>query len=265
LISQLLSQDPRLEPAMTDQPLTAEQFAQLRGVDSPTIANILELFQVRSPLSGYADHTLSALYPELPPAVGYAVTATYRAGERVSDESRAELAGMLELAEGLGGPAFAVFEDLDQPARGVTFGEIMATTFQAFGFFGLISSGAGRDLEQVRRMRFPCWAGSVVVSHGDPRIQRVGVPVTVAGLGIATGDLLHADGNGVVRIPGQLAPAVCRLIQPYLALENRYLDYLRRPGPTVAGYRAVVAEARREHERLHAEARALMPARVAAH
>jgi regulator of RNase E activity RraA len=248
---------------MNDQPLSAEQLAQLRGVDSPTIANIMELFGVRSPLSGYVDSSLRALYPELPPAVGYAVTATYRAGERVAGESRAEMAEMLEASAGFGGPAIAVFEDLDQPARGVTFGEIMATTFQAFGFTGLISSGAGRDLEQVRRLRFPCWASAVVVSHGDPRIQRVGVPVSIGGLAVATGDLLHADGNGIVQIPRALAPAACRLIAPYLALENRYLDYLRRPGPTVAGYRAVVAEARREHERLHAEALALMPARQA--
>jgi 4-hydroxy-4-methyl-2-oxoglutarate aldolase len=243
---------------MTDPLLSTEQCAQLRGVDSPTIANIIELFGVRSPLSGYADGTLRAVYPELPPAVGYAVTATYRAGARSADETRDELPRMLELAAGHGGPAIAVFEDLDQPARGVTYGEIMATTFKTFGFYGLITSGAGRDIEQVRRLRFPCWASSMVVSHGDPRILRTGVPVSVAGLRIEAGDLLHGDGNGIVQVPRALAPAVCRLIPPYLAFEERYLAYLRGPAPTIDGFKALGGEARSALERLRAEACALV-------
>ena len=46
----------------------------------PTVANVIELFGVRSQVAGYANTTLKALYPQLPPAVGYAVTATFRAG-----------------------------------------------------------------------------------------------------------------------------------------------------------------------------------------
>ena len=55
--------------------------------------------------------------------------------------------------------------------RAATYGEIMVTTFQKFGFSGLITSGAARDIEQVDRLQFPCWASSVIVSHGYCRFR----------------------------------------------------------------------------------------------
>ena len=47
----------------------------------------------------------------------------------------------------LPGPAVVVFQDLDDPEVSATFGEVMCSTYQAFGSTGLITSGAGRDLE----------------------------------------------------------------------------------------------------------------------
>jgi len=40
---------------------------------------------------------------------------------------------------------------------GATFGEIMASTYKAFGCVGLITSGAGRDLDQCEPLKFPCF------------------------------------------------------------------------------------------------------------
>ena len=48
--------------------------------DSPTIANVIELFEGQSAVAGYANGTIKAVYPDLPPVVGYAVTATFRSG-----------------------------------------------------------------------------------------------------------------------------------------------------------------------------------------
>ena len=62
----------------------------------------------------------------------------------------------------LPGPAIVVFQDLDDPAVGATFGEIMCATYQAFGAAGLITSGAARDLDQVRRLGFPAFSNGVI-------------------------------------------------------------------------------------------------------
>ena len=63
---------------MNSEILDAAQLAKLQKVDSPTIANVIELFDLRSYAAGYSNLTLKAIYPKLPPAVGYAVTATFR-------------------------------------------------------------------------------------------------------------------------------------------------------------------------------------------
>src|SRR5689334_1252115 len=48
---------------------------ELRKYDTPTICNVLELFEHRSRVSGYFDGRIKACYPQLPPMVGFAFTA----------------------------------------------------------------------------------------------------------------------------------------------------------------------------------------------
>ena len=168
---------------MTVRILTAEELALLRKVDSPTVANVIELFDIRSYVAGYTNLTLKAVYPKLPPAVGYAVTATFRAAYPA--ERGDSYGGMPQLiADSMGTPEprIAVFQDLDDPPMAATYGEVMVTSFKALGFCGLITSGGARDIEQVDHLQFPCWASSVIVSHGYCRFPEANVPVHVGGL-----------------------------------------------------------------------------------
>ena len=50
----------------------------LRTFDTPTICNVVELFDRRPRNTGYLDARIQACYPKLPPMVGYAATATFR-------------------------------------------------------------------------------------------------------------------------------------------------------------------------------------------
>src|SRR6516164_8195511 len=68
-------------------------------------------------------------------------------------------------AELLGTPV-VVYQDLDDPCIAATFGEIMCSTYKAFGAAGLITSGAARDLDQVEALGFPCFASGVLCAHG---------------------------------------------------------------------------------------------------
>jgi regulator of RNase E activity RraA len=237
--------------------LTQEQRALLAQADSPTVANVIELFGIRSQVAGYANTALKALYPQLPPAVGYALTATFRAGYPAEAGSAyADMPRMIERAMQGPGPCIAVFQDLDEPTRAATYGEVMATALQAFGCVGLMTSGAGRDVEQVRRLQLPCWASSVVVSHGYPQIVELGVPVMIGGLRVQPGDLLHADANGLIQIPLSIAAGVAELCAPFMQAEEITLSYLRAPNPTVAGYRQALAQMQAAMAALRARAKA---------
>src|SRR5262249_12524511 len=160
--------------------------------------------------------------------VGYAVTATFRSGyPSGKQESYGDMPALIEAALAIPEPRIAVFQDLDDPPRAATYGEVMATSFQAFGFVGLITSGAARDIEQGRAFKFPCWASSTIVSHGYPRIIDIGVPVTVGGLQVKPGELLHADANGIIEIPQSIAPLVAELCAPFMDAERAVLGYLQ--------------------------------------
>lgn len=235
--------------------LSTEQLARLAKVDSPTVANVIELFEVQSRIAGYSNHTLKAVYPQLPPAVGYAVTATFRSAYPAIDkDAYGGMAQLIEQGMAIDGPRFIVFQDLDEPAISATYGEVMASTFQAFGYAGLITSGAARDIEQVRAMHFPCWASSVIVSHGYNHILAGNVPVNVGGMSVLPGDLIHADANGIVNIPHRIAAGVAELCQPFIDAENIVIGYLRAGHATLAGYKAAQAQMREAMNALRKQA-----------
>ncbi len=58
--------------------LTPDQLAALRAIDSPTIANAIEEFDVRDRRAGYMDGSIRCIYPELGETVGYAFTITFK-------------------------------------------------------------------------------------------------------------------------------------------------------------------------------------------
>ena len=117
----------------------------LAQFDTPTISNTIELFDVRPRSEGYMDGRIRACFPEMPPVVGYAATATMRCDlpRREGDVYGSLDQQVARFAE-LPGPPVVVFQDLDDPAVAATFGEIMCTTYQSFGAAGLITSGAAR-------------------------------------------------------------------------------------------------------------------------
>lgn len=235
--------------------LTTEQIAKLAQVDSPTVANVIELFDVQSRVAGYTNHTLKAVYPHLPPAVGYAVTATFRSAyPAVDKDAYGGMAQLIEQGMSISGPRFVVFQDLDEPAISATYGEVMASTFQAFGYAGLITSGAARDIEQVRAMNFPCWASGTIVSHGYNHILAGNVPVNIGGLSVLPGDLIHADANGIVNIPLRIAEGVAELCQPFIDAENIVIGTLRAGNVTLAGYRQAQSHMREAMSNLRKQA-----------
>ena len=93
---------------------SAETLVALKKYDTPTVCNVIELFDVRPRSSGYMNRTISACFPALPPMVGYATTATFRAlSPPRSGDVYAGLDGQLAALENLPGPPVIVFQDLD--------------------------------------------------------------------------------------------------------------------------------------------------------
>ncbi|MCX7839636.1 MAG: RraA family protein [Anaerolineae bacterium] len=208
--------------------ISAETLAKLRTFDTPTICNVIELFEVRPRNTGYMDANIVACFPDLPPMVGFASTATYRsfAPPRAGDVYFSYDAQVERFAE-LDGPVVVVFQDLDDPPAAATIGEIMCTAYKTFGAVGLITSGAARDLDQVRALEFPVFARGINCSHGYAHIPQIHVPVRVGGIIVYPNDLIHGDRNGVTTIPHEIASEVAEIAPEFVAAEAIILNGLR--------------------------------------
>ncbi len=107
-------------------------------------------------------------------------------------------------------------------------GELMCASCRAHGVEGLVVDGAIRDREEVAPMGFPVFTRGV--HPAGPRKEYEGavdVPVSCGGVVVDPGDLVVADGDGVVVVPaGDAAPALLRA-RERLERETELLDRVR--------------------------------------
>ncbi|MGE0755496.1 MAG: RraA family protein [Pirellulaceae bacterium] len=212
--------------------LSAATLTRLTKYDTPTICNLIELFDIRPRNRGYMDARVKCCFPDFPPIVGYACTAAFRSdAPPAGGDAYGSIQKQLEQFAALPGPAIVVFQDLDDPPAAAVFGEVMCSTYQAFGSPGLITNGAGRDLEQVRALKYSVFTGSTICSHGYCHMLHLGLPVRVGGLMVNQGDLLHGDANGVTNIPLEIAGEVAEVGDEFVALEAIIMDYVKGPEP----------------------------------
>ncbi|MCL4799850.1 MAG: RraA family protein [Burkholderiales bacterium] len=95
-------------------------------------------------------------------------------------------------------------------ARCSTWGGTASFAARLKGIAGLVVDGGVRDLEEIVERAFPVFARHVVPTTGRMRlkVEAIGVPVVVDGVRVAPGDLVVADGTGVVCLPRERAAAI---------------------------------------------------------
>jgi 4-hydroxy-4-methyl-2-oxoglutarate aldolase len=221
--------------------ISAATLDGLRKYDTPTVCNVIELFAVRPRSTGYMDKSIQACYPKLPPMVGFALTSEFRALSPSKSDAYGGLPAQLEAFSSMPGPPVIVFQDLDVPSAAATFGEVMCSTYKAFGAAGLITSGTGRDLDQVEVLDFPTFTNGTCCSHGDCHILSVNVPVVVGGITIYPNDLLHGDCNGVTTIPPEIASEIPDACADFMKAEAHVIEYVKAGSPTLAGFTEAAA------------------------
>jgi 4-hydroxy-4-methyl-2-oxoglutarate aldolase len=225
--------------------LNPEQLDALRRIDSPTISNAIEHFCVRRRVDGFASCEIRCAFPELGTMLGYAVTCT--ADSTTEERSERGLWSLWDALEAAPKPAVLVIKDVGpERQRSCHMGEVMATTARALGAVGCVTDGGLRDVNEVRALGgFHYFCAGFVVSHGNPVICEVNVPVTVGGLPVNSGDLLHGDVNGVLVIPDSVADRVSEEAERVRQAERRVLEVVRAPDFSLARLRAFSEQFRR--------------------
>jgi regulator of RNase E activity RraA len=112
-------------------------------------------------------------------------------------------------------------------AKAGLVGELMATSMHSLGCVGLVSNGPSRDIDAVRKLGFQMLLGGATAGHGELAVQAVNVPVTVGGMDVAPGEIVHMDENGAVKFPADKLEAVVTNAKALLADEDKKLGLLR--------------------------------------
>ena len=204
-----------------------ELLEQLRAIDSPTISNAIEVFNVRDRTEGFTGNDVKCLFPGLGVMLGYAVTAICedRPGPLLGRQAYFQ---WLEAIRDAPKPVVCVFQDASyNRTRACYMGEMMANFAKKLGAVGLITDGGVRDVTEVEALGFHYFSPGPVASHGNFAITRVGVPVTVSGMRVNPGDLIHADLNGAVVIPDEVAERVPGEAEKIRERERRLLEYVQ--------------------------------------
>jgi len=222
--------------------LTPEQLADLGKLDTCVVANAIEAFNVRLRNEGFANSSIHCLAPQPAPMVGYAATLKIQCSHPpMSGHSYVDRTDWWTWLDSLPKPTVLVIEDVDvRPGIGAFVGEVHAAIVQALGCVGVVTNGSVRDVPAVHHRGFHLFAGSVSVSHAYAHRVDFGKPVTVGGLEIKTGDLIHGDQHGVLTIPNDIANQVPLAAERIRAHEKRILAECLGPGFSIEKLRDAV-------------------------
>ena len=214
-----------------------EMIEELKNFDTPSITNVVATYPdhplclgLYNPWSEnwYTDQSLRCMYPELGRTVGYAVTCTW--GVPDPNYSGVTFMDVLDAMDASLKPTIFVFQQKFPPELegkvGLAGGN-MTTAMQAIGCVGAISNGPSRDIDEIRPMKFQYLLSGVTAGHGAMAVHAVNVPVSVTGMDVAPGEIIHMDENGAVKFPADKLEAVLENARALQIEETERLDRLR--------------------------------------
>ena len=180
---------------------------KFKGLATPTIANALDDVGFEGVLAG-----LTQMVPGTR-CVGRAVTVrqiTGRRGDFTSEDFK--VGQMIDAAK----PGDVMV--IDNSGHCVsTFGGLATLAAKVKGVAGLVADGGVRDREEMIEHQFPVFARHMTPLTGRSRlaITAVNEPVSCGGVRVRPGDVIVADGSGVVCVPAEHATEVAELSLRY--------------------------------------------------
>jgi 4-hydroxy-4-methyl-2-oxoglutarate aldolase len=215
----------------------AVMLEKLKKFDTPSITNVVATYP-SDPLclglyepwrqNWYTDTSVHCIYPELGPTVGYAVTVVYALPNPAF--KRLSFLELIDAFEKSKKPIIVVikqdFPPEIQPKVGLCGGQ-MTTVFKACGAVGVVTNGPSRDVDEIRPMKFQYLMSGVTPGHGEFAISAINVPVSVAGMDVIPGDIIHMDENGACKFPADRLTDVCNNVKAFIKIEEERVKAMK--------------------------------------
>lgn len=217
--------------------LSPGQLQQLAEYDTALLANLLGFVDSTPTHLSYMSNRISALIPDLGPTVGVAVTCELDTSSPDDDAGGDTEAFWQQLAqmESMDVPAVWVVKCVgSRPDHECIMGDGMGKLLNASGCVGAITNGGARDLAGLRSIGFAVYGSGVTIHHCRMRVRRIGVPIDIGGITIIPGDIIHANAEGVIRLPKTSIVKLLKQAPSYRAFEHEAHQLFRRTDLKVA-------------------------------
>ena len=233
---------------MADTKDIGTMMKDLREYDTPSVTNIVATYP-KNPLclglynpwteNWYTDQTIRCMFPELGRTVGYAGTCVF--GLPDPNYARLSFMDVIDALDTSQKPSILVYQQKFPPPLadkvGLSGGN-MTAAMQAVGCVGAISNGHSRDMDEIRPTGFQYMLSGVTAGHGDFGVHAVNVPVSVGGMDVSSGEIIHMDENGACKFPANKVEAVLTNLAALQEQEEVRIGLLRN-AKTAAEVRAI--------------------------
>lgn len=109
------------------------------------------------------------------------------------------------------------------------WGELASWSCKQKGIAGFVIDGAVRDVDEIRRIRFPVFAKCIVPNAGEPKgFGEINAEITCGGAEVKPGDWIIGDDNGVVVVPKERAYEIARRAKEVWKAEERVREEIKR-------------------------------------
>jgi len=214
--------------------LTREQmFKKLLKFNTPSVANIVATYpqnphclSLYDPWKGnwYTDQSVRCIFPEMGRRIGYAFTMVVS----IPDPDHPELPSLsfMDLIDALGKAKKPIIVACHQDyppgilEKAGLFGGQSSALFKACGVIGVVTNGPSRDIDEMRPLGIQYVMSGVTVGHGDFAIRAFNIPVSVAGMDVSPGDIIHMDEHGAVKFPEERLEDICDEIDAFAEEED---------------------------------------------
>ena len=119
------------------------------------------------------------------------------------------------------------------------WGELLATASRFRGAAGIVADAYTRDTQMLISMQFPTFVAGILATDSLGRIDvdQVGVPIECGGVTVSPNDLVLADYDGVVVVPGEVAEEAISRAEEKVSGENLVRDKLADGMPVWDAFR----------------------------
>jgi len=203
----------------------AQMLEKLRGFNTPSVGNVVASYPQHPHCLGlydpwygkwYTDDSVNCLLPGLGPVIGHAVTVVFGLDE--PNQPAASYLDFVDFLLAASNPCIVVCEAQFPPevlCKAGIFGGQSGSLYKACGAVGLLTNSPVRDVDEIRSLGLQHIARGVTSGHGSLSLRAFNVPVTVAGMEVVPGDMVHMDENGACKFPADRLADVCAHIDAF--------------------------------------------------